>query len=181
MPRFVFLLLLGCAGVVATGAAQPARDEIPPELRPWIPWALHGHETELCPLFSGQETARSCAWPGRLELDLNDGGGTFSQGWRLDAAGFVALPGDARRWPQDVRINGRPAAAILRDGTPALHLDAGEHNLTGSFIWDSLPESLAVPAVAGLVSLRLRRSDVPFPNRDQAGRLWLQDSGAGEG
>lgn len=180
MRRLVLVLSLGCAGFVATGAAQPVRDGIPPALRPWIPWALHGHEAELCPLLSGEEKARSCAWPGRLALDLNDRGGNFSQSWRLFADSFAVLPGDGRRWPQNVRINGRPAAPILREGTPVLYLGPGLYNLSGNFVWDGLPESLAVPAVAGLVSLRLRGRDVPFPNRDQASRLWLQDSGAGE-
>jgi hypothetical protein len=44
LARVAILLATGCAATVA--GAQVA---VPPELRGWEEWVLHGHETHRCP------------------------------------------------------------------------------------------------------------------------------------
>src|SRR5262249_28029108 len=57
---------------------------------------------------------------------------------------------------------------------PSVLLTPGDHTVVGSFLWDELPESLAVPTETGLLSLSVRGARVPFPSRDDEGKLWLQ-------
>jgi hypothetical protein len=179
----------GASEAEASASAGPLRPEqIPDALKGWTAWALRGHEAALCPLLSGAAGADSgdsdegesaaattrCLWPGRLELQLDARGGRFTQTVQVFHEGFVDLPGDGTRWPQDVRADGGPAAVIGRDDRPALFLKAGEHAMSGAFAWKEMPESLPVPPQTGLVALTLRGRAVPFPNREADGLLWLQ-------
>lgn len=175
-PPAALLLLLAAAA-----AAGPLpREKVPDPLKPWVAWALDGHEGLACPTLLGLDAADDdadapgCLWGGRLELALDARGGRFALPVRLFREGFVRLPGDARHWPQDVRAGSRPAPVIERDGGPATLLPAGEHALSGAFAWSSMPESLPVPPETGLLSLSLRGRPVPFPVREDDGLLWLQ-------
>ncbi len=173
MPqRALLVLLLSLATLPALAGPIPL-DRVPAPLQPWTEWALFGHEGKLCSPFLGGEEKR-CAWPGVLALDLADQGGSFRQEWALEAGGFVPLPGEARRWPLDLQLDGRPAAAVSQKGDPGLWLPAGNHTVTGSFRWDALPESLPVPAEVGVVVLTVRGAPVPFAERDESGRVFLQ-------
>ncbi|MEW6776887.1 MAG: hypothetical protein AB1405_11370, partial [Bdellovibrionota bacterium] len=176
--RRAFLFLLLFPSLVL--AAPPTKDELPPALRPWSAWVLHGREGETCPFLQDQGGMR-CGWAGRLELNLSESGGTFSQEWTLFARNFVQLPGSERHWPVDVRMNGVPAAVVSREGIPHLDLEAGIYRVTGTFLWNKLPESLAVPLQTGIVSLRVRGAPVPFPTRSESGALWLRGAAAQAG
>jgi len=96
----------GCGwGVVlallATGPAQAAplaRGEVPEPLRPWIDWALRGHEADRCPFLDAPST-RECAWPSRLVLSLDEHGGKFTQQWLEHHGSDIPLPGDDTHWP----------------------------------------------------------------------------------
>jgi hypothetical protein len=162
----------------AAPAGPVSRDRVPEPLRPWADWVLRGHESELCTPFPGGPAGdeKRCAWPGVLSLDLDEKGGSFRQTWTLEADGFVPLPGEAKRWPLDLQIDGRPGAAVSKQDAPGLWLAAGTHTVTGSFRWDVLPESLPVPAEVGVVDLTVRGSAVTSPERDPSGRLFLQGS-----
>lgn len=172
----------------ATRAAPPAgagRSAAPPpvpeSLRPWIPWAMHGHEEDLCPTLPEGED-RVCAWGGRLELSLSAGGGRFSQTWELYAEGPIPLPGGASQWPLDVKVDGRPAVATVEDeGPPRVRAPAGRHTVTGTFVWKRLPETLQVPPQAALLSLTLAGRPIEFPSRSEADTLFLRkDDDEGE-
>jgi hypothetical protein len=171
--RALFLLLLLTVPVAPALAGPIPRERIPEPLKPWVGWALHGREEELCPFLSGSGDAQ-CLWPGQLALDLGEREGRFRQTWTLYAEGAVPLPGEERLWPQEIQVDGRPAAAQAKDGAPVLPLSSGTHTVTGAFHWDSLPESLPVPPEVGLVALSVRGAAVPFPERDVSGRLFLQ-------
>ncbi len=165
--------------LLALLAASPApagplpRDRVPAPLQPWTDWVLRGQEGALCaPLLGGEE--KRCAWPGLLTLDLGDTAGSFRQEWTLETAGFVPLPGEARRWPLDLQVDGRPAGAVERQGAPGLWLPAGTHTVSGSFRWDTLPESLSVPPEVGLIELTVRGTPVLLPERDDSGRVFLR-------
>lgn len=181
MPRRVFtvsllfvlalpLLLVGGPA----GAAALAPGEVPEPLRPWIGWALHGEEDRVCPFLYSNARLRSCAWPDRLELRLDDPGGRFRQAWTVHARSWIELPGDGERWPQEVSVNGKAVSVAERKGRPALELPEGRHVLEGRFLWSRLPESLPLPRTVGLVALEVAGKAVPFPDITPDGSLWLR-------
>lgn len=185
MNRRAALLVLVCLTALPAAAERLPKDRVPEPLRPWTEWVLRGREDNLCPhlLGSGQDGSVAetrCFWPGRLALDLGEREGRFRQEWTLERPGFVPLPGEERRWPLDLRVNAQPAAAVDWDGLPGLWLPAGRHAVEGAFRWDALPESLAVPAETGLVALTVRGAALPFPERDNEGRVFLQRSRSAE-
>ncbi|HKB08559.1 MAG TPA: hypothetical protein VKF61_09800, partial [Candidatus Polarisedimenticolia bacterium] len=171
LPVAVFLAL-ACRTLAAADAIPS--EAIPAPLRPWVDWVLYGQEEKRCPFFSGDAERRQCSWPSRLALDLTDRGGRFTQEWFLFRDAWVILPGDPRVSPQDVRVDGRPAVVAPQPGGPGVRLPAGRHAVSGSFEWDALPPLLQVPVDIGLVGLSVRGRAVPFPQRDEQGRLWLQ-------
>ena len=193
---FTILLLIGVAVAFAAPsyAVVPAKLDVPEPLRPWIDWVMHGHEDVTCPFFPGTVEAaaggeaakgdaaarrRLCVWPARLELDLADRGGRFTQEWLVNRDGWVPLPGDAKIWPQEVIVDGRVAVVVAQDDIPSVRLTAGHHRLTGRFEWTALPPLVRVPPETGLLSLTVRGSAVLFPARDAEGRVWLQKQEGG--
>ncbi len=172
--RGAALVLLALLLGAAAEAAPLAREDVPTPLEPWVEWVMAGHEEQTCPPLLGGST-RTCVWPARLELALESDRGTFRQVFHVDVASTVRLPGDARHWPEEVRVDGRAAPVVRAEGRPALALPAGRHEVTGRFVWQTLPRLLRVPPETGLVALTLEGQPVPFPRRDADGRLWLRD------
>lgn len=171
LVRWLTLTAILAAGL-PTASAQPiSREDVPPGLRPWVPWVLDQVPTLGCATVQGQAV---CLWPGQLTLDLGAGGGSFGLDLAADRAVEVRLPGSAEHWPQAVSLDGSPAPVFDRDGAPRLRATPGRHRVAGRFAWSRLPESLSVPAEIGLVDLRLDGQGVPRPRRDQAGLLWLR-------
>ena len=154
-------------------AAPLAADAIPEPLRPWARWVLHDLPQAECPYLQGSSYERRCLWPSALTLVVGERGGTFDQRWQVHEAGWAPLPGDARRWPQAVTVDGAPAVVVTRGGLPGLELTSGFHQVRGEFAWDSLPEQLRVPPETGLLDLELAGKRVAAPQRDAGGVLWL--------
>ena len=166
---FVFALVLSC-----THAAAFAEVAVPPELRGWEDWALQGHESHRCPwLVPGPPTdeARVCAWPAVLELQVDERGGRFTQRWEAATDTWVPLPGSTENWPEEVTIDGSPAALVARGGGPAVRVAPGVHALAGVFRWTTRPEMLAVPENVALVNLSLAGNRVLNPQRTEAAIL----------
>ncbi len=171
----VLLALTGASFPRAASAADPLEPKAVPEpLKPWTAWALDGKDEHACPGFQAHADLSRCVWPSRLDLALGEHGGRFTQRWHLDAKVWVPLPGDAKRWPSDVKKGGAAAVVIDRSGAPSVLLDRGETTLTGAFAWDALPESIRVPPETGLLALVVRGVPVASPNRDADGTVWLQ-------
>ena len=168
-----FALVVALATPAGAAGEPLPRDEVPAPLVPWVDWVLHDAGDAVCPFVHGMGARRQCVWPARLELRLDAGGGGFRQRWRLDREAWVPLPGAARSWPQSVVVGERSTVVVERDGVPSVRLARGRHTIEGRFGWTRLPESLAIPAETGLVSLRVGGRSVPFPERDREGRLWL--------
>lgn len=159
---------------VRVAHAEPLDPKAVPEpLKPWTAWALRGQDGALCPSLQGTQQT-PCAWPARLDLVLEEKRGTFKQSWHLDAKRAVPLPGDDKRWPLDVTVDGKRSVVLPRDGIPHVELEPGDHVVGGTFAWDSLPESLRIPPETALLGLVLRGKNVDLPNRDAKGTLWLQ-------
>lgn len=180
--RALLILALSLLAAAPLAAGPIPRDRVPAPLQPWTDWVMRGHQHEICPFFLGAEDASTaaarCIWPGRLALDLGEKEGRFRQEWTLEIPQFIPLPGEEKRWPQEMTVDGKPAAAVDSSGNPGLWLPAGRHTVTGTFRWDSLPESLDVPQEVGLVALTVRGAAVPFPERDAGGRVFLQRTSA---
>lgn len=178
MRRSVVSLLVVLSSLA--GAAPPKADQLPAALKDWQAWVLHAEKEAGCPFLNGAE-ARICAWPGRLTLSLDDKGGRFTQAFRSYREAWLSLPGDPRRWPQDVKVDGKAAVVVPGpSGEPTVKLVEGEHQVTGDFVWDALPEALLVPRDTGLVALTLKGVEVALPNRDDEGRVFLQKEGAAQ-
>ncbi len=178
----VLLLLVVLVSLAKRAHAADPVDvkAVPDSLRPWVAWALDGKEDASCPSFFGRADTVRCVWPSRLQLDLDDHGGRFVERWHADVKRWVPLPGDDKRWPLAVKVDGARTVVTTQDGVPSVQLGAGDHDVAGSFLWDSLPESLRVPPETGLLALRLRGATVTFPERDEHGTVWLQRTASPE-
>jgi hypothetical protein len=178
---FVLLALslsLWTPPVFCASSALPNEEIVPPGLRDWKAWVLHGSEDQLCPVsYSGGETYL-CGWPSRLRLKLEGKKGTFSQEWLLFAKAWVPLPGgtagSGSTWPQDVLVDESRATVVEKNGAPSIELAPGTHRIEGAFVWEELPETIRIPAASGLVELAINGRTVDFPILDPDGRLWLQ-------
>jgi hypothetical protein len=169
MALFITVTGLPCLGNPGTVMAQGSPAEaIPPELRAWQGWALQGAEFLRCPYVSGMDArepgSRVCHWIGALRIDAAAAGASFQQDVHAFAPGWIALPGDLAHWPQDVRVDGSIAPVVARSGRPMLWLERdGAYTVTGDVPWPRLPDSLAVPATAGIISLVVAGQPVRDP------------------
>ncbi len=155
-------------------AAKPlAPQDAPEPLKPWVGWALHGNEQRVCPFLYDSVEAHRCAWPSRLELSLDEHSGRFTAFWQVDAESWAELPGSAELWPQQVELDGKPAAVASHDGEPALWLPPGPHRVTGRLLFEQMPESLAIPRDSGLLTLSVNGKALA-PVFNEQGELWLQ-------
>ncbi len=158
--------------------AEPfEREKLPRELEGWADWVLHDVPDRNCPVVEG---AAICFWPGVLSLALDDSGGRFTEEVHSDRDGLFPLPGGTGHWPEAVTVDGRPAAVIGQDGRPAVALPAGAHEISGRFVWTVLPEGIGIPPETAMVSLAVNGVPIPFPRRDEGGRLWLAGAAADE-
>jgi len=150
-------------------AAPSGAQQVPAPLRDWQVWVLHQVPEHACPRLAhapGQGDAWQCAWPGRLTLAADADGGQFSLDAHADAPAWIALPGDARHWPEQVRLDGQPAVVLQRDDQPMVRVSPGDHRLQGSLPWSARPARLQVPEAIGLVELTLDGKPVARLQRD---------------
>ncbi|NIO03523.1 MAG: hypothetical protein GTN74_02615 [Proteobacteria bacterium] len=177
-PFLLFLILL----FTSTGfliAAPISPEDVPGPLKPWIEWVLHGFEEKRCPSLYGAGDQHRCDWPSDLKLRLTETGGVFRLNWLIVSEGWAALPGSAKHWPQEVRVDDQRALVADRDGRPAVYLDPGDHTVSGVFEWESLPESLQIPPDTGIVELTINKKTIDFPRVDSQGALLLREQVAG--
>jgi hypothetical protein len=167
-----FTVAVALALTGASAAAEPFDEaDLPPELKPWVPWVLDDVPDHACPAVDGQAI---CAWPGALDLALAADGGRFVQSATADRPILFPLPGDTAHWPQSVRVNGKAATVVEIEGRPMVRLEAGRWRIEGSLIWRETPEGIHIPPTTAIVSLSIGGVDVEFPRRDDDGLLWLQ-------
>ena len=177
------VLVPSLLAALAGAHAQPLSPaEVPPTLRPWVPWAMHGSEQRTCPRLQGSDEAAPCVYVARLQLEASPRGGRFRQEVEVFVRDAVPLPGDAEHWPLEVRDGTAPVAVVEHAGSPVVFLGPGTHVLTGAFGWDAVPAALGVPDSAALVELVLGGTRIVHPERDEEGRLFLRrpDRGAAD-
>jgi len=171
LPVFVVLLL----SVFSSIKAYAQSIEVPDQLTPWVDWVLHDEKQIGCP-YRYNNQGRNCAWPSRLQLDLNAKGGRFTQQWHLYSEGLIQLPGEADHWPLNVTNNGNELLVQSKNNTPYVRLPKGKHTISGQFKWSKLPKSLFITPGSGLVDLSVNNSSVARPVFNAQGQLWLLQS-----
>jgi hypothetical protein len=164
---------LMCALLLASMA--PANDpEVPEVLKPWEDWVTWGVKHRDCPKLYSSAQEAVCFWPSKLELSATEQGATWQTSVDVFEQSWVPLPGTVQIWPIDVRVGDDLIAVVQRDGRPAVQLPAGKHDLSGEFRWDKMPQRIAIPQQIGILSLSVAGSDVPNPNWDTNGGVWLR-------
>jgi hypothetical protein len=195
-------LAFGTKVALAQPKAAPTKvgaGGIPAELEPWKAWVLaEADQSYLCPVFRGQ---RLCVWPTTVQMTASARGANFQFEVEASIDGRVALPGSTEHWPLGVMVDGRPAPVLAQQGAsaesaapssnsgagkstapataptdgsvPSVQLTQGKHKVTGSFAWDSLPESIRMPPELGLVNLDVAGKNIANPKLDANGTLWL--------
>ncbi len=169
LMRILVVLALVCAPAVTWGQAIADRD-LPPELERWKGWVLDQLGDQACPAIGGNAV---CAWPGLLSLRVGARGADFRYEVLTDREHWVALPGSADHWPQDVQLGARPAVVTAEGDTPVARIPAGRHVLTGKLLWKQPPDSLTVPPKCARVELEANGKRIQFPRREKT-TLWLQ-------
>ena len=160
MRRALFAAAILLSTLAGAETPPPAPGgALPAVLNDWRGWVLKDQEFRSCPFLitqtPGEAEHHLCAWPGRLHIDAGADGARFAQGWRVEVRDWVPLPGDAQHWPQAVKVDGQPAPVLLHADGPALWLEAGTHEISGSLPWTQRPQQLRVPERIGLVELRV--------------------------
>lgn len=173
--RMIVLVL-----ALRAGRAMSQEPSLPAPLEPWKGWVLRDVKHLGSPSPYDDAATRIAVWPSTLMLDLEAAGGRWQLNVRAFGRTWLPLPGDADTWPQDVLLDGEPAAVVAHEGVPSLVLEEGEHQVAGSFVWSRLPERLAVPSAIGIVTLSRAGAPVVMPERDADGWLWLERSRAAE-
>lgn len=167
-----FILLNLLIMICSASSAQMPAEQVPEPLKPWIGWALHDVQNNNCPyLYNGQQ--RACSWPSKLELQLSNSGGTFSQSWQIFDETLVQLPGDNEHWPQRVQSQAGELLVESKGGMPFVRLTAGTHTLQGLFRWSKLPKAIKVTPETGMVNLSINNKAIDRPQFNQQGQLWL--------
>ncbi len=162
---------------LSTWALQP--NDIPSPLQPWVDWVTS--DMADCPVYYNQlnnKQSAICVWPSNLLLDVKSKQAKFSQQWQIYKNGWIQLPGDAKYWPQNVKINGKDAIVADRNDIPSLFVTKGKINIQGQFDWQHRPEYLTIPINTGLITLTLNNSPITIPQFDAKGRLWLSQTGS---
>ncbi len=157
-------------------SAQNADVHVPQELQDWVPWVLHGEEYRNCPFFMSSEpeseSQHVCAWPGRLNLDVDSSGGRFSQRWQIYQDSWIILPGDTNHWPQNVTVDVRRISVTARNARPAIRLTPGRYTVSGRFQWQRQPAAFPISPVTGVVQLNVDGRRIEFPEWEN-GNIWL--------
>ncbi|MDT8391711.1 MAG: hypothetical protein RRC34_14520 [Lentisphaeria bacterium] len=157
--------------VTMTMGAQP---EVPEPLRGWEAWVTWDVKHLDCPTPYNDATRHMCFWPTALTFQADANSGAFALTVTAFEDGWVPLPGSAKTWPVNVRVNTTAAAVIDRDGGPHVKLAKGTHRVEGGFTWVEMPQWVDIPAQIGVLALTLDNTSVTVPNRDANGRLWLK-------
>ncbi|NRA71376.1 MAG: hypothetical protein HRU24_10150 [Gammaproteobacteria bacterium] len=173
-----FLILIISSMLLFTASAQST---VPDSLQPWVSWVLKEYPNHSCPAINQADFSNSdnhlCAWPGTLNIDVNEHQATFNQRWHVLAPSWLLLPGNKDNWPIDVYVNKKPIAVVSHGGSPAIRLAKGNFLITGQFQWLKMPDTLKIPPVNGIITLSNAQQKVAYPKRVD-NQLWLREQGS---
>lgn len=156
-----------------------AENTIPEPLKPWVPWVSEGSEALSCPFINNTQYTNQqnhvCAWPSVLSLNVTDNAAAFKQSWQVLTKSIIPLPGNDKNWPLHVTVNTKLTPVISHKGSPSIELGKGTYQIEGSFEWQKIPESIAIPAQYAFVKLTVNNQVSAFPKIEN-NDLWLQKS-----
>ena len=177
-PRLLWILSISSLSLASEARSEPSEDkdssevypiyptQIPPELKPWVPWVMSQHPDLACPLVSEE---RSCVWPGVLEVEAQATEGRWRLEVHVDKKSPVWLPGGRGTWPTKVLVDGRPLPVWEEDGHPMVTLNPGSHVISARLAYKERPSSLPVPPRVGRVQLKVDEQPVKRPVVDADG------------
>ncbi len=171
------LILLFFCITLAPAYAKPL--SIPKPLEPWVNWVLDDSPQYDCPFFYNKYQKKTCAWPSKLILDLHKQQGHFNSYWQIYTESYITLPGSAKIWPQNVRVNNKPAIVIKHNNVPAIKLAVGTYHIQGNFYWQQIPDSLTIPKHTGLMTVSVLGKIINAPIIKNK-QLWLKSSDTGK-
>lgn len=168
MKKIITLLLLSCVAITALASTSTPLDK-------WTTWVRENHPDIDCPRVSAGTDERHCAWPGKLQITVDEKGAQFEQAWQISAATWIVLPGNKNQWPLEVTSNGSALAVIEREQLPMAKLEQGSYILRGRIVWNEPPQFIYVPAQTALLELR-RDGKTIAATSDSENRIWLRNS-----
>jgi hypothetical protein len=166
--------ILCCASLLGGAATWADDPKIPEVLEPWQDWVTWGVEQRDCPTLFSAADQPICFWPSQLNLAADQQGGSWNATVSVFAESWVPLPGKDGVWPMNVRDGDDAVVVVERDGHPAVKLSAGLHPLSGEFRWEEMPQKILIPKQIGILSLAVEDSEIPIPNWDANGEVWLK-------
>ena len=167
-------LRLAAIALLLAASSAIAQDYVPDQLQGWQQWVLKDKAYRDCPFYFDRGAAGRgdflCAWPGQLQITVSERGGRFTQQWTVHADDqWIALPGNAEHWPDQVTANDKIVPVIARNGVPSVRLEPGAWRLAGRFEWDKRPGVLPVPPESGLLALTVDGRAIERPALDRSG------------
>ena len=165
------------AGKAETNQGEALSLQFPEVLKGWQGWALWGLADKKSPTTYCDQERHLSFWPSRLGVTVEKDSGCFDVSVSVFAPSWVPLPGSPEAWPLSVNLDGHVVPVVEHEKVPSLYLQPGSHRITGKFLWDSLPQRLAVPREFGLLDLTLEGKPVEMPLWDAKGDLWLKRDG----
>ena len=170
--RFVTLLVsLAAISQIANAQQKP----VPAPLQPWESWATWNDDAQrVSPTVYSDSRKPITFWPSELRISAGATGAMFRQTVTVYSDAWIPLPGDATRWPTDVKVNGQPAAVLVQERSPAIRLAPGTREITGTIPWKSMPQNIQLPRESGIVALEVDGAKVETPLWDASGKLWLR-------
>jgi hypothetical protein len=160
-----------------------AEDSVPEQLKDWQAWVLKDNENLSCPFINQTEYANQnnhiCAWPGVLEIKVNQQGAVFQQSWEVLSKSRVPLLGNNKYWPNTVKVNGKNTAILDLKDQPVIELEKGKYLITGKLNWQQMPSSVSLPSQVALVNMSINDQLINFPKVEN-NELWFQESTQGQ-
>ena len=155
---------------------QTIQDQkIPEPLQPWLEWLKSKNPQLNCPPLHNDFDQRYKNYPSILYLMAEKNRMTFRQEWEVYAKSFIALPGSAEYWPQNVMINNRKGIVIKKNDLPFLYLSAGHYEIKGQIKYQQRPKSVSIPEQTSIIHLWLDKKRILPVNRDAKNSVWFGD------
>ncbi|WP_111980203.1 hypothetical protein [Algibacillus agarilyticus] len=177
---YLILFYLFCFTAIAS-AASPSKNEqaIPNDLAQWSQWVKKGYEQLDCPAINYRDfnhiQNHLCAWSSPLKISVQQKSSQFTVAWHIIVKSKIALPGNTKYWPQQVRVNNKAYAVLNFNGVPTIELAPGDYKIQGQLNWQVQPENITIPSIYALVEVDINGKPIAFPRLTQQA-LWLQST-----
>ena len=127
--------------------------EEPQWTQEWTEWIFNEYPELQC------IDTDHCVWMGGLQIELFPDQANFSIKGQVDTDSWVPLMGDIHNWPINVRLDQTYIPVVQRNNMPWVYIPKGSFALTGSIIWNQIPEMLPIPKNIGLIQIFENKPD----------------------